>query len=85
MSNFAMDDPSFYEDFLVEAQEHFELIEQNFLSLEENRKRYEILQKDAYMDAFAGDLGPDLLAHVPVDAGQPGSPPFTQGAGDAGA
>jgi hypothetical protein len=20
----------------------------------------------AYMDAFAGDLGPDLLAHVPV-------------------
>ncbi len=36
MSDFAMDDPSFYEDFLVEAQEHFELIEQNFLALEEN-------------------------------------------------
>lgn len=36
MSDFTMDDPSFYEDFLVEAQEHFELIEQNFLALEEN-------------------------------------------------
>ena len=36
MSNFAMDDPSFYEDFLVEAEEHFEQIETNFLALEEN-------------------------------------------------
>jgi chemotaxis protein histidine kinase CheA len=35
MSEFTLDDPSFYEDFLVEAQEHFELIEQNFLTLEE--------------------------------------------------
>lgn len=43
MSEFAMDDPSFYEDFLVEAQEHFELIEQNFLSLEENPGDLDIL------------------------------------------
>lgn len=43
MSDFAMDDPSFYEDFLVEAQEHFELIEQNFLSLEENPGDLDIL------------------------------------------
>ena len=35
MSDFAIDDPSFYEDFLVEAQEHFEQIETNFLALEE--------------------------------------------------
>lgn len=28
MSDFIHDDPSFYEDFLVESQEHFELIEQ---------------------------------------------------------
>ena len=35
MNEFSLDDPSFYEDFLVEAQEHFELIEQNFLTLEE--------------------------------------------------
>jgi len=34
MSDFSLDDPSFYEDFLVEAGEHFELIEQNFLTLE---------------------------------------------------
>jgi two-component system chemotaxis sensor kinase CheA len=34
MSEFSLDDPSFYEDFLVEAGEHFELIEQNFLTLE---------------------------------------------------
>jgi two-component system chemotaxis sensor kinase CheA len=34
MSDFSLDDPSFYEDFLVEAGEHFELIEQNFLALE---------------------------------------------------
>jgi two-component system chemotaxis sensor kinase CheA len=36
MSDFALDDPSFYEDFLVEAQEHFEQIETNFLALEES-------------------------------------------------
>jgi two-component system chemotaxis sensor kinase CheA len=35
MNDFALDDPSFYEDFLVEAQEHFEQIETNFLALEE--------------------------------------------------
>jgi two-component system chemotaxis sensor kinase CheA len=35
MSDFALDDPSFYEDFLIEAQEHFEQIETNFLALEE--------------------------------------------------
>jgi two-component system chemotaxis sensor kinase CheA len=35
MNDFALDDPSFYEDFLVEAQEHFEQIEANFLALEE--------------------------------------------------
>lgn len=29
---------------------------QQLLSLEENRKRYEILQKDAYMEAFVSDL-----------------------------
>jgi two-component system chemotaxis sensor kinase CheA len=36
MSDFALDDPSFYEDFLIEAQEHFEQIESNFLALEES-------------------------------------------------
>ena len=36
MSDFALDDPRFYEDFLVEAQEHFEQIETNFLALEES-------------------------------------------------
>jgi len=29
---------------------------QQLLSLEENRKRYEILQKDVYMEAFVSDL-----------------------------
>ncbi len=43
MSEFTLDDPSFYEDFLVEAQEHFELIEQNFLTLEENPGDLDIL------------------------------------------
>src|SRR5512142_1365571 len=43
MSDFSLDDPSFYEDFLVEAQEHFELIEQNFLTLEEAPGDLEIL------------------------------------------
>jgi len=43
MSEFTLDDPSFYEDFLVEAQEHFELIEQNFLTLEESPGDLEIL------------------------------------------
>ena len=36
MSDFALDDPSFYEDFLIEAEEHFEQIETNFLALEES-------------------------------------------------
>jgi two-component system chemotaxis sensor kinase CheA len=43
MSEFSLDDPSFYEDFLVEASEHFELIEQNFLTLEEAPGDLEIL------------------------------------------
>ncbi len=43
MSDFSLDDPSFYEDFLVEAQEHFELIEQNFLALEESPGNLDIL------------------------------------------
>ena len=43
MSDFSLDDPSFYEDFLVEAQEHFELTEQNFLVLEENPGDLDIL------------------------------------------
>jgi len=43
MSDFALDDPSFYEDFLVEAQEHFEQIESNFLILEESPGDLEIL------------------------------------------
>lgn len=43
MSDFPLDDPSFYEDFLVEAGEHFELIEQNFLVLEENPGDLDVL------------------------------------------
>jgi two-component system chemotaxis sensor kinase CheA len=43
MSDFIHDDPSFYEDFLVEAQEHFEQIEQNFLTLEESPGNLDIL------------------------------------------
>jgi two-component system, chemotaxis family, sensor kinase CheA len=43
MSDFSLDDPSFYEDFLVEAQEHFEMIEQNFLTLEEAPGNLDIL------------------------------------------
>lgn len=43
MSEFSLDDPSFYEDFLVEASEHFELIEQNFLVLEGNPGDLDIL------------------------------------------
>ena len=43
MSDFSLDDPSFYEDFLVEAQEHFEMIEQNFLTLEETPGNLDIL------------------------------------------
>ena len=43
MSEFSLDDPSFYEDFLVEAGEHFELIEQNFLTLEGSPGDLEIL------------------------------------------
>jgi two-component system chemotaxis sensor kinase CheA len=43
VNEFALDDPSFYEDFLVEAQEHFEQIESNFLILEESPGDLEIL------------------------------------------
>ncbi len=43
MADLPLDDPSFYEDFLVEAGEHFELIEQNFLVLEENPGDLDIL------------------------------------------
>lgn len=43
MTGFSLDDPSFYEDFLVEAMEHFELIEQNFLTLEGDPGDLEIL------------------------------------------
>ncbi len=43
MSEFAMDDPSFYEDFLVEAAEHFDLIEQNFLTLEDSPEDLDLL------------------------------------------
>jgi two-component system chemotaxis sensor kinase CheA len=43
MSEFSLDDPSFYEDFLVEAGEHFEQIEQNFLTLEGSPGDLEIL------------------------------------------
>ena len=43
MSDFSLDDPSFYEDFLVEAGEHFEQIEQNFLTLESAPGDLEIL------------------------------------------
>ncbi len=43
MTDLPLDDPSFYEDFLVEAGEHFELIEQNFLVLEENPGDLDIL------------------------------------------
>jgi two-component system chemotaxis sensor kinase CheA len=43
MSDFIHDDPSFYEDFLVEALEHFEMIEQNFLTLESNPGDLDIL------------------------------------------
>ena len=44
MSDDFLDDPSFYEDFLVEAGEHFELIEQNFLALEANPGDLEVLK-----------------------------------------
>ncbi|MBI4911319.1 MAG: chemotaxis protein CheA [Acidobacteria bacterium] len=43
MSGLPLDDPSFYEDFLVEAGEHFELIEQNFLALEEHPGDLDVL------------------------------------------
>lgn len=43
MTELPLDDPSFYEDFLVEAAEHFELIEQNFLVLEENPGDLDVL------------------------------------------
>lgn len=43
MSDFLTDDPSFFEDFLIEAQEHFEQIETNFLALEESPGDLDIL------------------------------------------
>ncbi|MBI3131180.1 MAG: chemotaxis protein CheA [Acidobacteria bacterium] len=43
MSDFALDDPSFYEDFITEALEHFEQIESNFLALEEAPGDLELL------------------------------------------
>ena len=43
MSDFALDDPSFYEDFITEANEHFEQIESNFLALEEAPGDLELL------------------------------------------
>jgi len=71
MSDFIHDDPSFYEDFLVEAQEHFELIEQNFLTLESNPGDLEILngifRSVHTIKGASGFLGLDKiqsLAHV---------------------
>jgi len=43
MTDFALDDPSFYEDFITEANEHFEQIESNFLALEEAPGDLELL------------------------------------------
>lgn len=43
MTDFALDDPSFYEDFITEANEHFEQIESNFLALEESPGDLELL------------------------------------------
>jgi len=43
MSDFIHDDPSFYEDFLAEAQEHFASMEENFLTLETHPGDLEIL------------------------------------------
>ncbi|MDR1840831.1 MAG: chemotaxis protein CheA [Holophagales bacterium] len=69
--SFIQDDPSFYEDFLVEAQEHFEMIEQNFLTLESNPGDLEILngifRSVHTIKGASGFLGLDKiqgLAHI---------------------
>ena len=71
MSDFIHDDPSFYEDFIVEAQEHFEMIEQNFLTLESNPGDLEILngifRSVHTIKGAAGFLGLDKiqgLSHI---------------------
>jgi two-component system chemotaxis sensor kinase CheA len=71
MSDFINDDPSFYEDFLIEAQEHFEQIEQNFLTLESNPGDLEILngifRSVHTIKGASGFLGLDKiqgLAHI---------------------
>jgi len=43
MTDFIMDDLSFYEDFVMEAQEHFENLEKHFLELEENPEDLDVL------------------------------------------
>lgn len=43
MSEFIMDDLSFYEDFVTEAQDHFENLEKNFLELEDNPEDLDVL------------------------------------------
>jgi len=70
MSDFIHDDPSFYEDFLVEAQEHFASMEQNFLTLESHPGDLEILngifRSVHTIKGAAGFLGLDAvqgLAH----------------------
>ncbi|WP_306591384.1 chemotaxis protein CheA [Geothrix sp. 21YS21S-4] len=71
MSDFALDDPSFYEDFLIEAQEHFEQIETNFLALEESPGDLDLLnaifRSIHTIKGAAGFLGlqkVQALAHV---------------------
>jgi len=71
MSDFIHDDPSFYEDFLVEAQEHFEQIEQNFLTLEGSPGNLDILngifRSVHTIKGASGFLGLDSiqsLAHI---------------------
>jgi len=70
MSDFIHDDPSFYEDFIVEAQEHFASMEQNFLTLESHPGDLEILngifRSVHTIKGAAGFLGLDAvqgLAH----------------------
>jgi len=43
MTDFIMDDMSFYEDFVTEAQDHFENLEKHFLELEENPEDLDVL------------------------------------------
>ena len=71
MSDFLTDDPSFFEDFLIEAQEHFEQIETNFLALEESPGDLDILnaifRSVHTIKGAAGFLGlqkVQALAHV---------------------